>query len=102
MNGLLFDKDGRLRSGWRATVFLLTFVFLSFFFIFGAMAVLAQLPIGPSAGSYLPLIIPFSISAAIANAVFHATGKRVRELSITPEKLLRADIHPDGDVCKGG
>ena len=42
------------------------------------------------------------IPAAIANAVFHATGKRVRELSITPEKLLRADIHPDGDVCKGG
>ena len=28
------------------------------------------------------------IPAAIANAVFHATGKRVRELPITPEKLL--------------
>ncbi|RZK30269.1 MAG: xanthine dehydrogenase family protein molybdopterin-binding subunit, partial [Hymenobacter sp.] len=27
-------------------------------------------------------------SAAIANAVFHATGKRVRELPITPDKLL--------------
>ncbi|RZK14428.1 MAG: xanthine dehydrogenase family protein molybdopterin-binding subunit, partial [Hymenobacter sp.] len=26
--------------------------------------------------------------AAIANAVFHATGKRVRELPITPDKLL--------------
>ena len=27
-------------------------------------------------------------SAAIANAVFNATGKRVRELPITPDKLL--------------
>jgi xanthine dehydrogenase YagR molybdenum-binding subunit len=28
------------------------------------------------------------IPAAIPNAVFHATGKRVRELPITPDKLL--------------
>jgi xanthine dehydrogenase YagR molybdenum-binding subunit len=28
------------------------------------------------------------IAAAIANAVFHATGKRVRDLPITPDKLL--------------
>jgi len=28
------------------------------------------------------------IPAAIANAVFHATGRRIRELTITPDKLL--------------
>lgn len=28
------------------------------------------------------------VSAAIANAVYHATGKRIRELPITPDKLL--------------
>ena len=28
------------------------------------------------------------ITAAIANAVYHATGKRVRDLPITPDKLL--------------
>jgi xanthine dehydrogenase YagR molybdenum-binding subunit len=27
-------------------------------------------------------------SAAIANAVFHATGTRIRDLPITPDKLL--------------
>lgn len=29
-----------------------------------------------------------SVSAAIANAVFNATGKRIRKLPITPDKLL--------------
>lgn len=33
-------------------------------------------------------ICAIGIAPAIANAVFHATGKRVRELPITPEKLL--------------
>jgi xanthine dehydrogenase YagR molybdenum-binding subunit len=30
------------------------------------------------------------VAAAIANAVYHATGKRVRDLPITPDKLLGA------------
>jgi xanthine dehydrogenase YagR molybdenum-binding subunit len=28
------------------------------------------------------------LAAAIANAVYHATGRRVRDLPITPDKLL--------------
>jgi xanthine dehydrogenase YagR molybdenum-binding subunit len=28
------------------------------------------------------------IAPAIANAIYHATGKRIRELPITPDKLL--------------
>lgn len=32
------------------------------------------------------------IPAAIANAVFHATGRRIRELPITPDKLLEGGL----------
>ena len=30
------------------------------------------------------------VAPAIANAVWHATGKRMRELPITPDRLLMA------------
>ncbi|WP_240731632.1 xanthine dehydrogenase family protein molybdopterin-binding subunit [Hymenobacter radiodurans] len=33
------------------------------------------------------------VAAAVANAVFHATGKRVRDLPITPDKILGAGVN---------
>jgi xanthine dehydrogenase YagR molybdenum-binding subunit len=36
------------------------------------------------------------VAAAVANAVFHATGKRIRDLPITPEKLLAHDAPSKG------
>ncbi|WP_299762078.1 xanthine dehydrogenase family protein molybdopterin-binding subunit [uncultured Pontibacter sp.] len=42
-------------------------------------------PMGAKGMGEIPLI---GFSAAVANAVYHATGKRIRELPITPEKLV--------------
>lgn len=42
-------------------------------------------PLGVKGLGELPIV---GVAAAIANAVFHATGKRIRELPITPDKLL--------------
>ena len=36
-----------------------------------------------------------SVAASIANAIFNATGKRMRDLPITPEKLINASIESD-------
>ena len=33
-----------------------------------------------------------SVAASIANAIFNATGKRMRDLPITPEKLIQAGM----------
>jgi xanthine dehydrogenase YagR molybdenum-binding subunit len=36
-----------------------------------------------------------SVAASIANAIFNATGKRMRDLPITPEKLIMAKLEPE-------
>jgi xanthine dehydrogenase YagR molybdenum-binding subunit len=42
-------------------------------------------PIGTKGIGEISLI---GVAAALANAVYNATGKRVRELPITPDKLI--------------
>ncbi len=42
-------------------------------------------PLGAKGLAELSLV---GVAAAVANAVHHATGKRVRDLPITPDKLL--------------
>jgi xanthine dehydrogenase YagR molybdenum-binding subunit len=42
-------------------------------------------PLGAKGLAELSLV---GVAAAVANAVYHATGRRVRDLPITPEKLL--------------
>jgi len=38
---------------------------------------------------------------AIANALYNATGVRLKELAITPEKILKALQERGGDLEKG-
>jgi xanthine dehydrogenase YagR molybdenum-binding subunit len=44
-----------------------------------------HMPMGAKGIGELPIV---GVAAAIANAVFHATGKRIRDLPITPDKLM--------------
>jgi xanthine dehydrogenase YagR molybdenum-binding subunit len=44
-------------------------------------------PVGTKGTGEISLI---GVAAAVANAVFNATGKRIRELPITPDKVLLA------------
>lgn len=44
-------------------------------------------PLGVKGMGELPMV---GVAAAVANAVYHATGKRIRDLPIRPDKLLRA------------
>jgi membrane protease YdiL (CAAX protease family) len=76
MRSVFFNKtDGKLRSGWRAGLFLFTFLFLAYFFILGTLAGLAEIHLGESAESYLPLAVPFAISTALAIILGWLFGK---------------------------
>ena len=63
---IFHNEFGRIRSGWRFSIFLLAFVLLSGIFVVGAVGLLSRLPIGFSQESLLAFIIPFLITAAIA------------------------------------
>ncbi|HEX8250570.1 MAG TPA: type II CAAX endopeptidase family protein [Pyrinomonadaceae bacterium] len=66
VNDIFFNQFGRLRSGWRFLVFLLSFGILSVFFATGAIKVLSELPIGFTPDSLLALFVPFTLFAALA------------------------------------
>jgi xanthine dehydrogenase YagR molybdenum-binding subunit len=43
---------------------------------------------GPIGGKGIGELGATGVAAAVANAVFQATGKRIRDLPLTPEKLI--------------
>lgn len=63
---IFFNESGRLRSGFRFTIFLVTYLFLSFSLLAALFTVLAQLPIGFTENSVLSLLATFSTLSAVA------------------------------------
>lgn len=66
LNDVFFNQYGRLRSGWRALFFLVSFGILAVFFVSGAIAVLSRLPVGFTADSLLAFSLPHAIFATLA------------------------------------
>jgi membrane protease YdiL (CAAX protease family) len=75
MKAIFFDRTGRLRSGWRAVMFFIPFVLISFALIMISLMVLAQFPVPESSAAPLRLTIPFAISAVVALLLGWVCGK---------------------------
>jgi hypothetical protein len=80
ITSIFFNEFGRVRSGLRFTIFLISFFILSFVLVGSAVAVLYSLPVGFSQGSLLAMIIPFIITAAIAIFLGWLYGKVFEDL----------------------
>lgn len=80
MNDLVFDKSGRLRSGWRAVIFFVAFAVLAFALIGVSVVVIAQFRIPETAALPLRIAIPFAISAALALLIGRACARLFERL----------------------
>jgi len=77
---IFFNQFGRVKSGWRFCVFLLSYFVLTVIFGLGSIALLSNLPIGFTPESLLALVVPFSIFAAIAISLGWFYGKIFEDL----------------------
>jgi len=62
---IFFNEYGRIRSGWRFTIFLLSSLLVTGILLIAATAVLMTLPVGLTPDSLLSFVLQFSISAAV-------------------------------------
>lgn len=62
---IFFNRFGRVRSGWRFAVFLLSFMVASVFLLGAMIAVLAALPAGYTPYSLTGFVLQFMISGAL-------------------------------------
>jgi uncharacterized protein len=97
MEKLFLDVEGRPRSGWRAAIFLVAYLSLSFVLIMIALSIMAQLDLGESAASQLTFIIPFSISTLLAVGLGWLCGRFFEgvpfaALGCTPRKGWLRDL----------
>ncbi|MFN2501899.1 MAG: lysostaphin resistance A-like protein [Pyrinomonadaceae bacterium] len=80
MNNIFFNNAGRVRSGWRSLVFLVSFLLLSTLLIILSLAVIKQLPAGAATARFMPLTLPFAISAVVAITFGAVYGKLFEQL----------------------
>ncbi len=66
MQNIFFNEHGHLRSGWRFTIFLLTYIFSASFLVFGFVRLLKNLPVGAGDNSLLSLVGTFVIYSLCA------------------------------------
>jgi membrane protease YdiL (CAAX protease family) len=94
MREIFFGQDGRIRSGWRALTFLLSFMLVASLMIFLTLIVLAQVgSFGETKTSYLTLTIPFAVSAVIAIVLGWAYGRLFESL---PFESLGLEVSRNG------
>lgn len=77
---IFFGKDNKLRSGWRAAVFLFAFFFVGYVLIVLSINIIALLPVTESASGQLPVILPFAISTIVAIVFGWLCGKLLEAL----------------------
>jgi hypothetical protein len=77
---IFFNGFGRVRSGWRFTVFLLSVILVTAALLLAATAVLMALPVGFTPYSLLSFTMQFSISFAVVMFFGWLYGKIFEDL----------------------
>lgn len=72
MQKLFIDEEGQVRSGWRATLFLIAYFIISAALILASLAVAAQF--SPE-GHFFRLLVPFTIATVVAILLGWLFGK---------------------------
>lgn len=63
---IFYNENGRIRSGWRFAIYLVSFLFAALFVLSPLTYLLSHLPIGYTKGSLLGYALPFALSFAVA------------------------------------
>lgn len=79
---IFFNEYGRLRSGWRFTVFLLSYAVLASFLTGAFVLVLNNLPVGAGQNSLLTMLGSLSITASCAIFLGWFYGKNLEDLPL--------------------
>lgn len=66
MNAIFIGHDGKLRSGWRAFLFLIAFLFIGAFLVLAAGAIISQFELGERAAVLLPMAVTFAVSSSVS------------------------------------